>query len=375
MSEQSLTIIGCGLIGSSIGLALKRRQPNWFIAGLDLSDNLPSIQEAGFADVTGTLEDAPQVLPQSRLVILATPVEVILEQLAQVTPYLTPGTVVTDVGGTKQAIVAQAERTLPKEVVFIGGHPIAGSENAGVQAADPLLFKERVYVLCPTPNTPPDALLMLLDLVEELMAVPLTLEPEEHDAVLAMVSHVPQLLSIAMVHAAMQKDSLHSLLEMTAGGGFLDLTRIAASGFEQWKGVLSTNRSAIADALDQLTLSIQEVREAIDQDDLEGLWSTVSTKRRALTPHNRPKKRKPDLRTFIDQYDERILKALSDRMRAVTLMGKLKQSQGAPVHDPDRERRMIAARQDWGKALGLPEDLIEALFNVLVTHSKKKQVG
>ncbi len=373
MTEPRIGIIGCGLIGGSIGLALKRNRTAATISCLDLRENLGAITESGFADFVGTLDDAPQMLPNCEVVILATPVEVILELLPRIAPHLTAGTVVTDVGGTKQAITEQAGRVLSADIVFIGGHPIAGSENAGIGAADPLLFKDRVYALCPRPDTPAPALLTLLDIVEDLRAVPLTIEPDEHDRILAMVSHLPQLLSIALVHAAMEADSFHSMLEMTAGRGFLDLTRIAASGFDQWEGVLKTNREAIAHALDRLERSVRTVRQALDDDDLAPLWSAVSDKRRTMTAQSRPLKRKPDLRLLIDACDERLLKALSDRLRAVDRMGQLKADASAPVYDPDRERRLFTARREWGKTLGIPDALIDGLFEVIVDHSKKLQ--
>ncbi|MCP4606463.1 MAG: prephenate dehydrogenase/arogenate dehydrogenase family protein [Proteobacteria bacterium] len=373
MSEMKTTIIGCGLIGGSIGMALKRRRPERIIACLDRLDNLPAITEAGFADHVGTIEDAGQVLPTSELVILAAPVEVILDHLELIGQHLKEGAVVTDVGGTKVEIMEQARKLLPGGVSFIGGHPIAGSEGAGVGAADPLIFKGRVYVLCPQSDTPGPALLTMIDIVEDLLALPLTVEPEEHDRILAMLSHVPQILSIALMHAALEKDATHSLLNMTAGQGFLDLTRIAASSFDQWKGVFKTNRQAITEALDQLEQSLAIVRKTLDRDDLSGLWTEVSAERRKMSVDTIPRKRKPDLRILIDRYDERILKALSDRIRAASQIGKLKASQDAPVHDPDRERRLMTARHEWGRALGIPPSLIDKLFEVIVKHSRETQ--
>ncbi|MCP4675971.1 MAG: prephenate dehydrogenase/arogenate dehydrogenase family protein [Deltaproteobacteria bacterium] len=373
MTSGSVTIVGCGLIGGSMGMALKRRRPEMELTCLDVSENLPAISAAGFADRVGVLDNAEDILSGSELVILAMPVEVILEQLEIIAPHLKMGAVVTDVGGTKVEIAAEAERVLPDGVHFIGGHPIAGSENSGVQAADPLLFKGNVYVLCPNPDTPAPALIKLIDLVEDLMALPLTIEPEEHDRILAMVSHVPQLLSIALVHAALEEDSFHSLLDVTVGRGFLDLTRIAASRFEPWKGVLKTNRRSISDALDRLEESLSAVRKSLEDDDLSELWTQVSARRRKMTPEILLRKRKPDLRLLIDQHDERILKALSDRMRSVRQMGELKADQDAPVYDPGRERRLLNARREWGRALGIPSDLIDELFEVIVRHSRNMQ--
>ena len=373
MVERRVTIIGCGLIGGSIGMALKRSRPEWEVSAVDLPEALPAIREAGFADFVGTMEEASETLADSALIILATPVELIPGTLKLLAPHLREGTLVTDVGGAKRGIVECARETLPPGVVFIGGHPVAGSEGTGIGAADPLLFKGRVYVLCPEPDTSAESLLLLIDMVEDLLAVPLTLEPEEHDRILAMVSHTPQLLSIALVHAAMEQDSVHRLLDVTVGPGFLDLTRIAASSFEQWRGVLELNKEVILAALDRFERSLAIVRESLVQGELADLWTSVSGARRRMTPEVSSRRRTPDLRLVIDQHDERILKALSDRLSTVKQVGALKTQRSEAVHDPDRERRLFAARVEWGRTLGLPEEVVHDLFEVIVKHSRAAQ--
>jgi chorismate mutase len=235
------------------------------------------------------------------------------------------------------------------------------------------MFKGRVYVLCPEPETPADPLLMLIDMVEDLQAVPLTLEPDEHDRIMATVSHAPQLLAIALVHAAMEEDNLHRLLDVTVGPGFLDLTRIAASSFEQWKGVLELNREAILAALDRFERSLTSVRQALTEGELAELWDTVSRARRRMTPEVSSRKRTPELRVLIDQHDERILKALSDRLSTVKQVGALKRQRSEAVYDPDRERRLFSVRREWGRALGLPADLVDELFDVIVRLSRAIQ--
>ena len=373
MAKRRVTIVGCGLIGGSLGMALKRSRSEWDISALDLPEALPAIREAGFAEFVGTMEDASETLAKSALIVLAAPVELIPQTMKLLVPHLREGTLVTDVGGAKRAIVESARETLPPGVVFIGGHPIAGSEGTGVGAANPLLFKGRVYVLCPEPDTPAESLLLLIDLVEDLLAVPLTLDPEEHDRIMAMVSHAPQLLSIALVHAAMEEDSVHRLLDVTVGPGFLDLTRIAASSFEQWRGVLDLNRDVILAALDRFERSLAFVRESLAHGELADLWKSVSGARRRMTPAVPSRKRTPDLRLLIDKHDERILKALSDRLSTVKQLGVLKTQRSEAVYDPGRERRLFAARVEWGRALGLPEEVVHELFEVIVKHSRAAQ--
>lgn len=370
---DTITIIGCGLIGGSIGLALKKSRPDWRLCALDVPENETAIQNANFADFVGTVKDA-QVLFDSRIIILAAPVEIIFELLEQIAPHLASGTIVTDVGGTKAAIARRAAQVLPKNVAFIGGHPIAGSEETGIRAAQPLLFKGRVYALCPESDTPAPALLELLDLIEDLHALPLTIEPEEHDRILAMVSHMPQLLSIALMNAAIEEDSSHNLLKSTIGTGFLDVTRIALSDYAQWKGVLETNWSFISASLKQLEQNLVRIRTAWKNGKLGDLWQSVSTARRAIHPTGSARRGQPGLRDRIDEYDERLLRVLGDRMRAAKQIGDIKREKGALVYDPHRERSLLIARRQWGQALGLSDELIDELFEVLLRHSKKMQV-
>jgi prephenate dehydrogenase len=344
---KTLTVIGCGLIGGSICLALKRTRRHWRIIGLDLEERIPAVEEAGVCDEVHPIQDASNYLPASTIVILATPVEILLSQLEMIIPHLRQGTIVTDVGSTKMRIMERARELVPQGVFFIGGHPVAGSEKSGVEAADPLLFSERVYAICPHPDTPPEALLQVIDVVEDLLALPVTIEAEEHDRIMATISHVPQLVAMALMHAALEEDATHGLLDMVAGPGFLDLTRIAASAFQNWRGILETNREAIQHSL--------------------------SRRRRRMGLESLPRMRKPDLRSLIDRYDKQIMGAVGNRMQLVSKMGTLKHHQDHAVRDPEREQRLLAQREEWGRALDLPPTLTQELFSVILKHSVQAQ--
>jgi len=354
-------------------LALKRSHPDWQITALDRSERVAAMVEAGVADRYGSFEEAAVHLPQSSLVILATPVEVILEQLEQMAPYLRKGTIVTDVGSVKSPIMERAREALPEGVSFIGGHPIAGSEMSGVQAADPLVFKERVYVLCPFYDTPAEALLALIEMAEDLLAWPITIEPEEHDRVMAMVSHVPQLLSVALFKAAVDDDTGHGMLGLLAGRGFLGLTRLAASDFKVWNGILQTNMPSIRRAFDRLLNSLETLRFEMDRGELAGLWEPLSQRRREMGLERLPRMRLPEWRRLIDQCDEEILRALSHRIQVASRIGQLKRHRDSPITDPDRERRMMAKRHLWAKALDVPTELVDELFDIIVKYSRQTQ--
>jgi prephenate dehydrogenase len=375
MQTIKISIIGCGLIGGSMALALKRRRPEFQVGCLDLPDRLPAIKEAGVADTVGTLEELSTYVSESSIVILATPVQAVLPTIEAICPFLSPNTIVTDVGSTKQEIMAAAQKHLPAGVHFIGGHPMAGSERSGVEAADPLLFSDRVYALCPYPDTPSDALLTLLDLVECLLAQPITIDPEEHDRVMALASHLPQLIAIALMHAALAGDASHGMLTKLAGRGFLDMTRLAASDYGIWKGILETNKDAISHAVEQFGRSLAIITKEITGSGLWSAWEQASRSRRKMGPDSLTRPRKNDLRSIIDRYDKQILSALGHRIEIARKIGKIKMNQSAPVVDPDRDRRLIQQRKDWGKSLSLSEEMVEELFTVILKHSSRIQAN
>jgi prephenate dehydrogenase len=373
MAQTKLAIIGSGLIGGSMALALRRRRSDWRITCLDLADRLPALREACVADEIGTLEDMAACLPGCSVVILATPVPAILEMVERIGPHLGMGTIVTDVGSTKKRIMAEARKLMPPGTYFIGGHPMAGSERSGVEAADPLLFHDRVYLLCPYPDTPPEALLFLLDLVESLMARAITIDPEEHDRIMATVSHLPQLIAVALMHAAQAADATHTMLEAIAGRGFLDMTRLAASDYGVWQGILENNREDILDAITQFEKSLALLRDTVSAGNAALPWEQASQRRRQMGLENLNRLRKMDLRVMIDHYDRQLLGTLGQRMQAARKVGKLKLNQATPIHDPDRERRLLRQRRDWGKSWGLSEEFIDELFAVILRHSNRLQ--
>ena len=373
LNNMKVAIIGCGLIGGSIALALKRRRKDWTVTCIDLPERLPAIQDAGVADRLGTMEDAEIFLAESSIDIVATPVQMILDTIHAIRPFLKNGTIVTDVGSTKKNIMEKARKLLPPGVHFIGGHPMAGSERSGVEASDPLLFLERVYVLCPYSDTPPDALLVLMEMAESLQALPVTIDPGEHDRIMAMISHLPHIISVALMHAALSGDAEHGMLDKMAGRGFLDMTRLSASDYKIWKGILDTNREGIAQALSRFMDSLSFISGLTTSQDAVLAWEKAGSRRRKMGPESVPKPRKQDLRSMIDQYDRQILSALARRIETARRIGKIKTHQWTPFTDPVREKRMLKQRAEWGNSLNLPGDFIDELFGVILKHSTKIQ--
>ncbi len=373
MEKMKITIVGCGLIGGSLAMALKRRRPEIPVACLDLPDRLPAIREAGISEQVGSIDQIASYAPDSTIVVVATPVDSVLPMIEKLRPFLRPNAIVTDVGSTKKMIMAKAQKLLPNGTYFIGGHPMAGSERSGVEAADPLLFSERLYALCPYSDTPTDALLAMMAFVESLPAIPITIDPEEHDRVMAMASHLPQIISIALMHSALAGDAEHAMLDKLAGRGFLDMTRLAGSDYRIWKSILATNREAIDQAIRRFYESLALLTGDAPEDQTALAWEQAAASRRKMGPESLSKPRKHDLRSMIDRWDKQILTVLGRRIEIVRRIGKLKSNQAAPVVDPDRERRMMIQRKEWGKLLNLPEELVEELFAVILRQSSRIQ--
>jgi prephenate dehydrogenase len=370
---RRVAIVGCGLIGGSLAKALARKKGAYDLRVVDRAAALPAIKSARIPAERFALEDIGAALADREIVILATPVEAILQLLETLVPHLRRGMIVTDVGSTKAVITDTAAEMMPPGVQFIGGHPLAGSATPGPRAADALLFKDRTYFLCPTPETRDTALLTLIDLVENVLARPVTIEPEEHDRLLAATSHVPQLLATALMHTAGTIDREHGMLEMVVGPGFLDMTRVASSDFAMWEGVLETNQAAISEALDLLTQGLDEVRSALASARLEELWNQARDARRTLGRDPASQPRLADHRARINALDEALLKLVAERMKIAEQIGQVKKERDLPVQDDRREKSLLGERAKWGDFLDLDPGFVTRLFELLMEQSRRRQ--
>ena len=257
---RRITIVGVGLIGGSIGLAIRRRVPGARVVGVDRRRVIRRALSRGALDEGST--SLARGVAGSDLVILALPVDRILALLPRLGRMLPPGALATDVGGTKESIVREARRRGLTER-FVGGHPMAGSERSGVEHADPGLLEGAPWILCPPgagrgSSAGRRALARVRDLVRRLRARPAILDPREHDEVVARLSHLPQLLSVALVNTAGRGPARRSL--RLAGPAFLRMSRIAASSPSLWEGILRTNRRRVARTLTDLEREVRALR-------------------------------------------------------------------------------------------------------------------
>jgi len=244
---RSVSIIGLGVIGGSLALALRQKHPGIRITGCARETALAAARERNIADVyTSSVSEASA---SADLVFICTPVHTILEMLPEIAASVQPHTIVTDVGSTKEAVCLYAKKLFRKKGVFIGGHPMAGSEGSGVAFADVLLFQNAVYVLCPTGRADSAPLAKLL---QSFGARVMILKPLEHDRIAACISHVPQLVAVALMNLAGKKNRTNEAYLQLAAGGFRDMTRIASSPFAMWNDILATNTKQIRAALSGL---------------------------------------------------------------------------------------------------------------------------
>jgi prephenate dehydrogenase len=258
-------VVGTGLIGGSIGLALRRQ--GWHVTG---SDRDPARAAAALA--RGAV-DALGADPDAALTFVATPVGAVGEAARRA--LAGPG-VVTDVGSVKAPVVRSVA-----DPRFVGGHPMAGSEQEGVAGADPELFSGAVWVLTPVPDTDPSAHSLVRSVVSSFGAEVVELAPERHDALVAVVSHVPHLTAATLMGIAAERAEEHGALLRLAAGGFRDMTRVAAGHPGIWPDICTDNRDAIVDVLRRLESSLAAVRAQVADGDREGLLAGLERARTA----------------------------------------------------------------------------------------------
>ncbi|MGA7295833.1 MAG: prephenate dehydrogenase [Terriglobales bacterium] len=270
MAFRQVTIIGTGLIGGSLGLALKKRHLVGRIIGCDRAPVLEKAEQCGAID-SGSANPADAVRG-SDLVVLATPVIPILDLIGRLGPALPAKTLVTDVGSTKAEIVSRAAKSFGRNAGqrFLAGHPMAGKENAGVEFAEADLFEGAAWLFTPLPGQNVHAGMCgeFIHSAEKMGARVAVLDPDNHDRVCAWISHLPQMISTALAAALVDEFGPDAPVLDIGGRALREMTRISGSPYSMWRDVAITNKKNISDVLQKLEQRLAHIRENLDSREL-----------------------------------------------------------------------------------------------------------
>jgi prephenate dehydrogenase len=275
--RKRITIIGLGLIGGSLGLALKAAK----VEGIEVAGHDMSRGATNAARRMGAIDAAEHNLPAAvetaGIVIVATPVLTIREVFGQIAPYLPEGCVVSDTGSTKERIMEWAAELLPGHVSFVGGHPMAGKETPGIENAEAGLFRGRAYCICPAVDAHESAVAAVAGLAALVGAEPLYLDPREHDQYAAAVSHLPLVVSTALFTLLRASPAWPDIAPM-ASSGFRDLTRLASGDPGMAHDIFLTNREAVLHWVERMLDELERYRDLL-RGDGESLLETFARAR------------------------------------------------------------------------------------------------
>ena len=262
---KKIAVLGLGLIGGSLGLALHQAGIAKHISGYDINpDATYHAWEIGaITEICDTPENAVQ---QADTVILATPILAIPELLERIAPKLKRGVLVTDTASTKVQILNWAKTLLPAHVMFVGGHPMAGKEFSGIKAAEVGLFEGCAYCLIPAGHASSEGVAQLSEIVMQIGAHVLVLDAERHDRLVAGISHLPFVLSSALVQCLNKEGDWRESTSLAAGG-FRDMSRLAAGSPTMYRDICVTNKKEILKCLDALASELDTIRSLITRDD------------------------------------------------------------------------------------------------------------
>lgn len=285
---DNITIYSVGLLGGSLGLALKKSGFDGQITGLSSNKNLDIALQLGCIDKGYSYNELQKVIHKTQLLILCSPIMQIIKTIETLGKMNLPdGLLISDVGSTKKKIVSTA-LYLPDNVRFIGGHPMAGSERSGCAASDPYLFQNAIYVLTPSSDKPDEMDTSFAEFLGKYLGCrTLFLKPDVHDKIAATVSHIPHLLAVALVNFAKNMELQYPGTQSLAAGGFRDMTRIASAPYKMWHDILNTNKGPVVHLLDSLIESLEEIKKGVTSDSLQNLFDSSKEFRSQIPLQNK----------------------------------------------------------------------------------------
>lgn len=337
---QRVTIVGLGLIGGSVGLGLRRwaaSNSSGGQAALDVTGFDTDLEQQGHAQkmkaVDRTAWDLAKAVKEADVVVVATPVAAMRDTFEAIAPHLRGGTIVTDTGSTKADVLAWADELLPRGVSFVGGHPMAGKAQS-IEGAEADLFKGATWCVAPSVRAGEEAIRTVLGLIAAVGAEPFFVDPTEHDAFVAGVSHLPFVLSAALMRTVSRDPSWRDMKGLTAGG-FRDVSRLAAGSPAMHRDILLTNRDAVTRWIDQYVQTLAELRADLQRDadgaapaltdffnearDARAEWSTQTTREGELLQGTGAELANENIG---DQMGRMLLGGLAKRRRGGDRMGR-----------------------------------------------------
>jgi prephenate dehydrogenase len=259
---DKLAVVGVGLIGGSLALALKDAGAVGHVVGI--GRGLPNLETAlRLGVVDSYTQDLAEGVADADVIFLATPVQALGAVAEQAMPHLKAGAIITDGGSVKQAVIDAIEPHLRDDVHFVPGHPIAGTENSGAEAAFATLYCDRRCILTPTENTDAEALDRMQRMWQLVGSQVVIMDVEKHDRVLAAISHLPHMVAYALVNAVGSYDRYNENILEYSAGGFRDFTRIASSDPTMWRDIAMTNRNALIEMMEQFETFFAELKEDV----------------------------------------------------------------------------------------------------------------
>ncbi|MBC8015020.1 MAG: prephenate dehydrogenase/arogenate dehydrogenase family protein [Sporomusaceae bacterium] len=284
MNVKRIVIIGLGLIGGSLGLALKQAGgTRVIVTGIDQDQyTLKKAVELGAVD--HSTSNLAEGVKNADMIFLCTPVLQIIPIVEQIVPYLKPGAILTDVGSTKGFLAEKILDILPAGIHYVSGHPMTGRERSGITAAEADLFKDKWYILVPEASTCPQAVDEVCQVLAWTGAKLTTMNIADHDQCGAIISHVPHVAAAALVNLLALYPDLEDKFKLV-GGGFRDTTRIASSDADMWADICLTNAQPITDSLLHLQTLLDEVIHAVNKGDRQAIYhffKRAKTRRDAL---------------------------------------------------------------------------------------------
>lgn len=267
---KKISIFGVGLLGGSLGLALKKQKATQHITGIDINqDNLHKAKNWGAIDEATS--DITAGCMDSDLVIICTPISQALSSLQKIADSIKDGAIVIDICSTKRAIIQSADVIFSGNKYFVGSHPMCGSEKSGAENIDADIYKGASVFVCKSEKTNLNKMTQIANFWKLFNTNIIITTPERHDSIVSFTSHLPQLAAVSIVDLLQGMNEDENFMKAVIGKGFKDMTRIAKSPYDMWQDIYFTNKDNITARLDEVINTLSSIKEKITNDDKDGL--------------------------------------------------------------------------------------------------------